>query len=403
MYKFLFTLIIFFSIFNPSISLAAQEMVDVSFFGREDCRFCLMEEEFLADLSKERSDFNIVYYDIKNNKESKNLFDELAESKEISKVTPLTLIGGNLIQGFNSPETTGILITNSIDEAKKAPIITVRQVIEGEMGSILGSSSSGCESGSLEVCEVEESFSFKLPILGVVDLQTFSLLSLASILGFVDGFNPCAMWVLVTFLMILLQIGDKKKMWQIAGLFILAESIMYFFILNIWYKTWDFIGLDYIVTPLIGVLAVGGGVYFLYKYFENKQTCDIASMEYQSSVEGRIKKLINSPMTWATTIGVIGIAFSVNIIEFACSIGIPQAFTKILEINSLSFITHQFYIFIYTLFYMVDDFVVFGLALWGFNKIHLSYKYSRLSSLIGGILMLILGIILFTSPDLLVF
>ncbi|MDP3380811.1 MAG: hypothetical protein Q8S84_04755 [bacterium] len=39
------------------------------------------------------------------------------------------------------------------------------------------------------------------------------------------------------------------------------------------------------------------------------------------------------------TIGVffvtILIAFSVNIVEFACSIGIPQAFTKILEMSSL--------------------------------------------------------------------
>ena len=53
------------------------------------------------------------------------------------------------------------------------------------------------------------------------------------------------------------------------------------------------------------------------------------------------------------------IAFSVNIVEFACSIGIPQAYTKLLELSDLSFISKQFYVFIYTLFYMVDDFVVF--------------------------------------------
>jgi len=180
---------------------------------------------------------------------------------------------------------------------------------------------------------------------------------------------------------------------------------MYYLILNVWYKTWDFIGLDTIVTPAIGVLAFGGGVYFLYRYFKDKGklVCDISGFEYQRGIEGKIRKLVNSPLTIIAALGVVGIALSVNIIEFACSIGIPQAFTKILEINSLNFFVQQFYMLVYTFFYMVDDFVVFGLALWGFDKIHLSYKYSRFSSLIGGILMIILGIIMFFAPNLLVF
>lgn len=64
-------------------------------------------------------------------------------------------------------------------------------------------------------------------------------------------------------------------------------------------------------------------------------------------------------MTLGVFVGTIGIAFSVNIIEFACSIGIPQAFTKLLEMSPLTFVAKQAYILVYTLFYMVDDFLVF--------------------------------------------
>jgi len=383
-----------------------NEIVTVHFFGRDDCRFCLAEKEFINKLSSKRSDFEFVYYNIGEDKEAKSLFDELVESRNLPKVTPVTLVGKDLIQGFDADDTTGNLIIHAIDMAKGEEKMSIDEFIASDDIEILGSAGAGCESGGLVPCELEEQkFLFTLPFVGAIDLQTFSLLSLSTILGFVDGFNPCAMWVLVTFLLILLQIGDKKKMWQIAGLFIFAEAVMYFMILNVWYRTWDFVGLDKIVTPMVGLLALGGGIFFLHKYFKNRKslTCDITSIEYQQGIEAKIKKLIHSPLTIVTAIGIIGIAFSVNVIEFACSVGIPQAFTKILELNSLSFIAHQFYIFIYTFFYMLDDFIVFGLALYSFNKLHASYKYANFSALIGGILMLVLGVIMLFAPNVLVF
>ena len=124
----------------------------------------------------------------------------------------------------------------------------------------------------------------------------------------------------------------------------------------------------------------------------------------QSKTEGRIKKLIAGPLTFLTVLGIIAVAFSVNVIEFACSVGIAQAFTKILEMNILSVFARQFYIFLYTLFYMVDDFIIFGLALYGFSKFYaVGQKYSNLASLIGGVLMLILGALLIFAPQWLIF
>jgi len=238
----------------------------------------------------------------------------------------------------------------------------------------------------------------------VVDLQTLSLTSLAIVLGTVDGFNPCAMWVLVTFLLVLMQVGNRRRMFQIAGLFILAEAAMYALILNVWYSAWDFVGLDQIVTPIIGVLAIGGGVYFLYKYHRDRKAalvCDVTDLETQGKIQSRIQEIAKAPLTIAAIGAVIAIAFSVNIIEFACSVGIPQAFTKILELNHLSFWGTQGYTLMYIFFYMIDDFVVFGLALWGIDKLHSAQKYSHASLLIGGILMIILGGLLSFAPNLL--
>ena len=99
--------------------------------------------------------------------------------------------------------------------------------------------------------------------------------------------------------------------------------------------------------------------------------------------------------------GIIILALSVNVIEFACSIGIPQAFTKILELNNLGPVLSNFYIFLYILFYMIDDFIVFGIAIFSFDKIGIATKYSYIANLIGGIIMVVLGLLLLINPSLL--
>jgi len=229
---------------------------------------------------------------------------------------------------------------------------------------------------------------------------------LSLILGIIDGFNPCAMWVLITFLVILSQAGSRKKMILLAGIFIVAEGVMYNLILNVWYKTWDFVALDQYVTPFVGLLATGGGVFFLWRWYKNKDAalvCDITNIETQSKTINRFKAIVNQPITIVSILAILVIAFSVNIIEFACSIGIPQAYTKILELNLLTFMERQWYILVYTIGYMVDDFIVFGLAIWGYSKLEShGGKYAQMSLLIGGILMLLLGGILIINPSALV-
>ncbi len=257
-----------------------------------------------------------------------------------------------------------------------------------------------CESGA------GAEYIFDLPFVGLVDLKTFSLFTLSIVLGVIDGFNPCAMWVLVTFLTLLSQAGSRQKMIFLAGLFIIAQGIMYNLILNVWYQTWDFVALDQYVTPAVGFLALGGGLFFLWRWHRNKDTqlvCDISDIETQAKTMGRFQAIVHQPITIASVVAIFVIAFSINVIEFACSIGIPQAYTKILEINILTFLERQWYILLFTLGYMFDDLVVFALAIWGYSKLQAhGGKYAQLSLLIGGVLMVVLGIILVFFPSALV-
>ena len=388
-----------FFIANPEI--IAQESVTVSVFVREGCGHCRDEKAFLVELQKEMPTLDIRYYDL-SEQANVGLFNKVASRYILVKGTPLTLIHGYLLQGFDAPETTGRVIRSMIE--KEEDNTTFEDIAEGgaQIADILGLGSVCPDDGT---CDTEAPQAYvRLPFIGKeINVGTFSLNALSAVLGFIDGFNPCALWVLLIFLIVLAQVGSRKKMLQYAGLFIFAEAIMYYLILNVWFTAWDFVKLDTIVTPLVGLLALGSGIYFIYKFATYKETCEVTSFEQKQSLQVRAKALASKPLTFGVVLGILGLAFSVNIFEFACSIGIPQTFTKVLELNELGWITRQWYMAVYILMYMVDDFLVFGLALYSFDKIGITHKYSKWSTLVGGILMMALGIIMLVKPELLVF
>jgi cytochrome c biogenesis protein CcdA len=400
----LFVVGIFSASFFAIAPARADEKPVIEVLERADCTHCQKEKAFLSALSETRKDFVVNLYD--TDTVGKDIFNKITTREGIPKATPITIVDGTLIQGFDAPETTGKRIEALLDASRGKQQVTFAQYLLSGAGN--GSkaeqvSGASCADGTVCKTPQTESFLVRIPLLGtVVDVSKFSLPTLSVVLGFVDGFNPCAMWVLVTFLIMLAQTGSRKKLLQVAGLFVVAETIMYYLILNVWFTTWNFIGLDRVVTPIVGIVATGGGIFFLYEWYKSlgtKMACQIVDAEGRSKIIKKIKSFITGDFTILVALGVIGLALSVNIIEFACSIGIPQAFTKIIELNHLSFWHTQSLMAIYIFFYMIDDFLVFGLAIWGFEKIHLTEKYSQWSALIGGVLMLILGYLLMFRPD----
>ena len=378
---------------------ADHDAVLVEVFERDDCQHCQDLRQFLMayELKSDNPHIDVVTYNVRTDA-GRSAFDRLTKKENLSQATPIILVGTQVIQGFDTPETTGVMLDRLIHSQVGQSRLGLEQYLSTEGGSVEHVREGTCDLE--EGCVLQdESLLVAVPFVGVIDVAQFSLPTLAVVLGLIDGFNPCAMWVLVTFLLVLIQMRSRERLLAVAGLFIVAETVMYYLILNVWFTTWDFVGLDQWVTPLVGFLALGGGIFFLYEWYTSDGTCKVVNLEERAKISGRIKKLATEPFTWLTAGGVVLLAFSVNIIEFACSIGIPQAFTKILEMNDLSFLGTQSLMLIYILGYMVDDFLVFGLALWGAEKLHMTTQYAKWSNLIGGILMILLGTMLIFAPN----
>jgi len=381
------------AVFPISVLASDEPMIEV--FVRDGCAHCEAERVFLSELEARRPELVVRFVDV-GEPEGKVLFDRVTEAEHLPKATPITVIGTTVIQGFGSVDTTGQIILDILDRGISD---------DGSVGTPFERGADAvCFDGSACSASVSPTPALvTLPFFGSVDVSSYSLPAMAAVLGFVDGFNPCAIWVLVTFLLVLVQIGDRKRMFLVAGLFVLSEAVMYYFILNIWLTTWDFVGLDRIVTPIVGAVAVGGGIFFLYEWLRGDGTCKVTDVRKRAKISSRVGLLASGPFTWMTAAGIVALAFSVNVIEFACSIGIPQAFTKIVEMNGLGAFGSRALILLYVFFYLLDDLVLFGFALWGAERLRSTHAYARWCNFFGGALMIIVGLLLVFRPSSLLF
>jgi len=216
----------------------SQEKVPIEVFTRDDCQHCADEKNFLLELKLRRDDFTVRFHNL-SDKEHEKHFYAITSLEKLPKSTPITLVGNTVIQGFNSADTTGIIIENLINQSIGKNTMNFEEFLAaGGSGKVV--SAQGTCDDTEKSCSTEYiPYYVSIPIIGTrIDVKQYSLPTLSILLGFIDGFNPCAMWVLVTFLIVLMEIGDRKKMWQIASIFILAEAVMYYLILNVWYTTW---------------------------------------------------------------------------------------------------------------------------------------------------------------------
>jgi hypothetical protein len=214
-------------------------------------------------------------------------------------------------------------------------------------------------------------------------------------LGVVDGFNPCAMWVLVYLISLVATLRDRKRIWLIVGSFVLASGILYFLFMTAWLNAFLLIGYVKPVTIVIGLVALGGGILQVREVVKTKGAivCEVTGEQSRTKTMTRVQKIVSSPITVGTIIGIIVLAFAVNSVEFVCSAALPAVFTRVLSLASLTTLQHYGYILLYVLFFMLDDLVIFGIAAFALTS-SLGDRYTKYSRPVGATILIVLGLLL---------
>ncbi|MBU0598123.1 hypothetical protein KKF61_03955 [Patescibacteria group bacterium] len=369
---FIFSTLLFFAL---PVSAKDNDSVEINFFYSDTCPHCAKEEVFLDGLEQELGDTILISRYEVSDKDNLEIFEKFIESsgQEVRGV-PATFIGDKeVIVGFNSSTDTGQRIRNVINEC-------------------------------LSECPADNSLLVDLPLFGETDLSKYSLFGLTAVVAAIDGFNPCAMWVLIILIGFLLGMENRRRMWTLGLTFIAASALVYFIFLAAWLKFFQFIGVVRPVQIIIGLVAISVAIYYFRRFWKSRPgECEVTNVDQRRKITVRMKAVIQKRSLLLALIGIIGLAFVVNLIELACSAGLPAIFAQVLALSDLPSWQYYFYLLLYVIIFMLDDMIVFAIAMITMKAAGTTGKYSRYATLIGAIVILFLGLLLMLKPEWIMF
>ena len=187
-------------------------------------------------------------------------------------------------------------------------------------------------------------------------------------------------------------------------MFIFVSGLVYFLIMAVWLNLVLVFGMIKWVRLLIGLMALLAGGWSLRSWWKNREGgCEVVGEEKRQKLFSRFKAVTSKQSLVLATLGIAVVAVGMNLIELACSAGLPAVYAQVLALNQLPRLNYYLYILVYIVFFMLDDLVVFVIAMITLRAIGIESKFSRWSKLIGGVVMFLIGASLLFKPELLSF
>lgn len=394
MKRFLLLIILCFSFFQPNCVFALasdyedvvydkvgveleEDVVNIYLFYGSTCPHCAKEKEVLDKLEvKYEGKVKVYKYEVWSNKDNRDIMFEVKNlfDMPVNEGVPFTVIGTKTYYGYDEWVGTDL-------EKQLVKYLELDNIDDDDT--------------------IVEKDKINIPLIGKVNPGEIAVGVAAVTLGLVDGFNPCAMWVLLFIINMLLGMKDKKKMFILGYTFLFTSAVVYFLSMLGVNIVLGFLSTNEL-RSLIGLVAIGAGIYNLYVYFRDRNKddgCAVVDEKKRKNILDKVKRIKNSKNIIFALGGIILLAVSVNLVELACSAGFPMIFNEVLVANDITGGLRIIYLLVYVLFYMIDDMVVFTISVCTLSIVGMTTKYNKIVKIIGGILMVLMGLLLIFKPE----
>jgi len=346
---------------NDKASTAEQLQV----FVRDGCPHCAEAKIYLKSLASQRPDIIIIIRSLDTDKTAREELEEYFRAVNVwPPGVPTFVANGKILIGFESPEITGPQIINLFEQQSKPS-----GVVESSLF------------GTISVKEI--------------GLPVFTLA-----LGLLDGFNPCAMWVLLFLLSLLVRLQDRQRMIMVAGTFVLVSGAVYYAFMAAWLNVFLILGFSLIIRMLLGGIALLVGIINIKDFVTDKAIFTLSISETKKSgIYARVRKILSTKKLFPSLVAVASLAIIVNFVELLCTAGLPAIYTAVLAQQDISLGSYYGYLLLYILAYMADDALMVTIAVIALNNLRLTEKSGRWLKLLSGLVMFILGVVLLLQPD----
>ncbi len=345
--------------------------VHLWFFWSETCPHCQEAHPFVAAIPQQRPWVVLHALEIARDGANAQRFVAMAESLgQAAEAVPTLMFCGRMEVGWLDAATSGAQLLRALDACR------------------------GGEAAAPDPAAID------LPFLGRVDGAALPLPLFTVVIAGLDAFNPCAFFVLLFLLSLLAHQADRRRMFVVGGIFVLASGLMYFAFMAAWLNVFQFLGVLSWTTLAAGLLAIGVGAINLKDFFAFERGVTLSIPEAaKPGLYRRARAILQSGGTGAMLAATVFLAVAANFYELLCTAGFPMVYTRILTLAEPSPAARYAWLALYNAVYVVP-LALIVLACVGTLTAHkLTQREGRLLKLLSGTMMLELGLVLALRPE----
>lgn len=239
-----------------------------------------------------------------------------------------------------------------------------------------------------------------LPVLGEIRWRDWGMPAFTIAVGLVDGFNPCAMWVLMFLLSLLVNLRDRWKILAVAGTFVFISGVAYLAFMSAWLSVAKLVIFLRPAQLILGTLGLTVGLIHIKDFFAFKKGVSLSIPEStKPGFYDRVRRIVMAETLWAAIVGATVLAVLVNIIELLCTAGLPAMYTGILTMQKYPAWENYLYLLLYIAAYMFDDSIMVAIAVVTLGKHKLQERGGRALKLLGGLVIAGLGAVMIFKPN----
>tara|TARA_R110002020_G_scaffold27170_27_gene87555 strand:- start:114 stop:1235 length:1122 start_codon:yes stop_codon:yes gene_type:complete len=344
---------------------AAGPAAEIVVYVRSGCPHCERAKQFLGGVQEARPGLEVRYRPVDTDSSAaRELEDIFLAAGAWPPGVPTFVVGNQILVGYDDDQHTG-------------------QRLLGLLGDPL--------SPAIEPAP---------PLPGGWTVESIGLPAFTLALGLLDGFNPCAMWVLLFLLSLLVRLGDRRRMAMIAGTFVLVSGLVYYAFMAAWLNLFLAVGLSPAVTFVLALLALVFAAMNIKDFFAFGSGPSLSIPDgAKPGIYARVRRVLQHRALGSSLIGVAVLAVLVNFIELLCTAGLPAIYTAVLSQHAIEGAARYGYLALYIAGYITDDALMVALAVGALSSRKLTERGGRWLKLVSGLVMLVLGLVLLLRPD----
>lgn len=370
-----------------AIARRLADALRVELFVRPGCPHCAAAKAWLPGLVARHPALELVEYDLVADAVARDRLAELVKRHRMAAASaPAIHLCNRLGIGFDAADAGGRRF-----EALLAPWARACPAGIGEPG---------LEPEPPPPPPDTVDTTIDLPLFGPVDAKALGMPLFTLAIGLVDGFNPCAMWVLLLLLSILVNLRDRLRILAVAGTFVVVSGLAYFAFMAAWLEVFGWFGYLRPVQVALGLLAVCIGTVHVKDFFAFHAGVSLSIPEAaKPGIYERMRRIVTAENILGAIIGAFTLAVLVNIVELLCTAGLPALYTNILAQQGYSTAGRYAYLALYIVAYMFDDALMVAAVVATMSRFKLQETGGRWLKLVSGGVILGLGLVMLLRPE----